>query len=75
MAARLSPVFNNKRRPVAFRPVLANGLAFQLSILDNYNTVIQFVKLFFGAGTSDTIALLKYGHGENSGGCLTSNSR
>jgi hypothetical protein len=64
MAARLSPVCNNnnnKRRPVAFRPVFADRFGFSVFRLGSqYSTVIQFVKFFFGVDTSGAIALLKF---------------
>ena len=69
LAARLSLVYNNIRRPVAFRPVLADRFGF--SVFQPWQIIILLSSLssfFFGADTSDTIALLKYAHGENSEG-------
>ena len=60
MAARLSPVCNNKRRPVAFRPVLADRFGF--SVLKLAAIIILLWNLssfFFGVDTSGTIALPK----------------
>ena len=64
-----------KEDPWLSVPSSRTGLAFHFQTRTDYNIVMQFVKLFFGIDTTGKIALLKYGHEENFGGCLIINSR